>query len=338
MANTQELGQLKRIDLREVWQTEDRDFTPWLARDENIAILGETLNMELEVEAQEKDVGPFRADILCRDANSTDHDALVLIENQLERTDHTHLGQLMTYAAGLHTVTIVWIAQRFTDEHRAALDWLNEITNEGYRFFGLEVELWKIGDSLAAPKFNIVSKPNEWARSASEGARRAARGEVSPLRLQYKAYWTAFSKFLEAKGSALAIGTPLAESWASFSIGRSHSHLETVVSKQKNRLRVCLTLGGQDAKPHFHLLRERATAVEDSIGSAVDWWELPDRQASAISIDREVDDLLNEEDWPRQHAWLADMLERFNTVFRPLVLDLDASDWVREEIDLDPDG
>lgn len=333
-----ELGRLKPVDLRDVWQKEDQDFTPWLAEDENIGILGETLGLDLEVEAQEKDVGPFRADILCRDANSTDHDALVLIENQLERTDHTHLGQLLTYAAGLHTVTIIWIAQRFTDEHRAALDWLNDITDERFRFFGLEVELWKIGESLAAPKFNVVSKPNEWARSAGEGARLVASGEVSPLRLQYKAYWTAFSDYLAARGSPLAMRKPLAESWASFSIGRSHSHIEAVVSKQKNRLRVCLTLKGQDAKPHFHLLREKAAAVEDAIGSSIDWWELPARQASVISIDQEVEDLLREEDWTRQHAWLADMLERFHAVFRPLVLDLDAADWIREEGELDVAG
>ena len=171
-----DLGRLERVDLRDVWQTEDQDFTPWLAQDENIGILGETLGMELEVEAQEKDVGPFRADILCRDANSPDHESWVLIENQLERTDHTHLGQLLTYAAGLRTVTIIWVAQRFTDEHRAALDWLNEITSERYQFFGLEVELWQIGESLAAPKFNIVSKPNEW--HARRRAPRSARGDL----------------------------------------------------------------------------------------------------------------------------------------------------------------
>lgn len=335
MASTPELGRLERVDLRTAWESEAQDFTPWLAQDENIAILGEALDMELEVEAQEESVGPFRADILCRDANSADHDSWVLIENQLERTDHTHLGQLLTYASGLHTVTIIWIARRFTDEHRAALDWLNEITDERFRFFGLEVELWKIGGSPAAPKFNIVAKPNEWARSASEGARRAARGEVSELRLQYQRYWTALGTFLKARSSSLAIKTPLKESWATFGVGRSHAQLEAIVSKQKNRLRVSLRLSGQDAKPHFHLLRDGATSIEDALGAAVDWWELPDRQASYISIDRDVADLLNEDDWPRQHAWFADMLERFDRVFRPLVHDLDASEWVPDETEED---
>ena len=162
------LGRLERVELREVWTTEDQDFTPWLAQETNLAVLSETLNMELVTEGIEQGVGPFRADILCQD---TQDDSLVLIENQLERTDHTHLGQLLTYAAGLQTVTIIWVAATFTDEHRAALDWLNEITDNRFRFFGLEIELWRIGDSPAAPKFNVVSKPNEWTRSVSKASR-----------------------------------------------------------------------------------------------------------------------------------------------------------------------
>jgi hypothetical protein len=121
------LGKLQRVDLREVWETEDRDFTPWLAREEHLSILAETIGLDLEFEAQEKDVGPFRADILCK---NMDDDSWVLIENQVERTDHKHLGQLLTYAAGLQAVTIVWVASKFTDEHRATLDWLNLITND----------------------------------------------------------------------------------------------------------------------------------------------------------------------------------------------------------------
>ena len=130
----EELGQLIKVPLREFWEGEASDFTPWLADEENISLLGDTIGVELEVEAQERNVGPFRADILCKDTLT---DNWVLIENQLEPTDHTHLGQLLTYAAGLNAVTVVWIAERFTDEHRAALDWLNEITAEGFSFFGL---------------------------------------------------------------------------------------------------------------------------------------------------------------------------------------------------------
>jgi hypothetical protein len=148
------LAHLEQVDLREVWQNEAGDFTPWLAQEENLKLLGDTIGIGLELEAQEKDVGPFRADILCKDTATANW---VLIENQLEQTDHKHLGQLLTYGAGLKAVTVVWIAEKFTEEHRAALDWLNEITSEQFSFFGLEIELWRIAGSPVAPKFNACA-------------------------------------------------------------------------------------------------------------------------------------------------------------------------------------
>ena len=170
-----QLGRLEKIkNIRDIWDTEDRDFTPWLAEENNIALLGDAIGLSLEVEAQEKAVGPFRADILCKD---TADDSWVLIENQLERTDHKHLGQLMTYASGLKAVTIVWLATKFTEEHRSSLDWLNQITDDSFNFFGLEIELWKIDDSLIAPKFNVVSKPNDWSRSVVAASKST---ELSP--------------------------------------------------------------------------------------------------------------------------------------------------------------
>ena len=156
-----QLSRLERVDLGDVWKSEPASFTPWLA--ENLVFLSETLGMDLELEAQEKNVGPYRADIVCKD---TTDNSWVLIENQLEATDHTHLGQILTYAAGLNAVTIAWIARRFTDEHRAALDWLNENSTDNLQFFGLEIEVWRIGESPPAPKFNIVAKPNTWTKGA----------------------------------------------------------------------------------------------------------------------------------------------------------------------------
>ena len=154
-----QLGKLEKVDLRTVWTNEAADFTPWLAEEGNLERLADIIGLDLELEATEKSVGPFSADILCKD---TVNDQWVLVENQLERTDHRHLGQLLTYAAGLNAVTVVWIAERFTEEHRAALDWLNEITGEGTDFFGLEIELWRIGKSPAAPK-------STWPRSPTTG-------------------------------------------------------------------------------------------------------------------------------------------------------------------------
>jgi hypothetical protein len=214
------LGRLERVELRNIWLSEASDFTPWLARKENLAILGETLGIDLELEAQERPVGPFRADILCKDIGT---DRWVLIENQLERTDQSHLGQLLTYASGLEAVTIVWVAARFTEEHRSTLDWLNRITDESFRFFGLEVELWRIGDSSAALKFNVISKPNDWSQSVDQAARAIDDAELSETRIMQRAYWIAFDTVLAALGGPVSGGKkPQPQSWMAYSIGRSH--------------------------------------------------------------------------------------------------------------------
>src|SRR3954454_5018740 len=213
------LGRLEKVELRNIWLSEASDFTPWLARKENLDILGETLGIDLELEAQERAVGPFRADILCKDIGT---DRWVLIENQLERTDHVHLGQLLTYASGLEAVTIVWIAARFTEEHRSTLDWLNKITDETFRFFGLEVELWRIGDSPAAPKFNVVSKPNNWSRSVAQAARAIDETGLSETRTIQKEYWEQFHAELDRqKGPIAGNRKAQPQSWMTYPVGRS---------------------------------------------------------------------------------------------------------------------
>ena len=188
------LGVLERVDLRKVWEEEDKDFTPWLAKEDNIALLSKAIGAQLEVEDQEVGIGPFKADIVCR--NRDDDGSYVLVENQLERSDHTHLGQLLTYAAGLDevTITIVWIARTFTEQHRAALDWLNEVTSEGVRLFGIEVELWRIGTSPSAPHFNIVAKPNDWTKPT-------ALTEAPQL---YQEYWRDFGDVVRKEGGCQA--------------------------------------------------------------------------------------------------------------------------------------
>ena len=322
------LGRLKRVeDLRTAWPGEAKDFTPWLARDENISILAETLGMELEVEAKEKGVGPFRADILCRAADP-DQESWVLIENQLEKTDHIHLGQLMTYAAGLHTATIVWIAQPFQDEHRAALDWLNEITDKRFRFFGIELELWKIGESLPAPKFTIVSKPNKWTKEAGEQVRQAETGALSPLKQQQKRYWEDLTLEIERRNNPVKIERPQAKHWSTSRLGRVGFHLSASINSRKPQIHVALNLTDEDAKSYFHLLKEEQENRENELGvTSLDWMELPNQKESRIIAPLSDADPTDENDWPRQHTWLADTLVRFDEVFRPIVHELDATDW-----------
>lgn len=327
--STFDLGKLIRIELRDIWTSESSHFTPWLAREENLLTLGETLGLELELEAQERAVGPFRADILCKDIGTN---AWVLIENQLERTDHSHLGQLLTYASGLEAVTIVWIAARFTEEHRSTLDWLNRITDDTFRFFGVEVELWRIGDSPAAPRFNIVSKPNNWNKLVTQAARAIDEAELTGTKALQLAYWSALGSVLMARSGPLARERkPQPQSWMSYSIGRSGFGVNASMVRPKRQVRAELYISNADAKGFFHLLHEQKSEIEAELGYALDWDALPEGRDTRISTAFNGIDPEDRADWPRQHDWLAARLNEFYRVFVNRVKALNASAWQPEE-------
>ena len=263
-----------------------------------------------------------------RSVRTSSADAWVLIENQLERTDHVHLGQLLTYASGLSAVTIVWIAARLTEEHRSTLDWLNKITDESFRFFGLEVELWRIGDSPAAPKFNIVSKPNDWSRSVAKAARAIDESELSETGVAQRAYWCAFHKVLdEVAGPVLGNRKAQAQSWMAYSIGRSRFHLSAVIIRSKKQIRAELYMKGDHAKVSFHLLRDQKDAIEKELNYPLEWEELPAKQDSRIAVYLRNADPEDEKDWPRQHNWLAAKLNDLHRVFASRIRALVADEW-----------
>ena len=221
------LGRLQKVELRDIWESESTDFTPWLAQEENIQLLGSSIGIDLVVEKVEQQVGPFRADILCRDEGN---DNLVLIENQLEKTDHKHLGQLLTYATGTKAVSIVWVAADFTDEHRAALDWLNSITDENFNFFGLEVELYKIGDSPVAPHFKVICQPNDWSKSISTAERNIASEGVSLTKQKQLSFWIAFRKKVAESGSNLKPRKPMPRAYNNIAIGTTGFQISCIIN------------------------------------------------------------------------------------------------------------
>ncbi|MBQ4824323.1 DUF4268 domain-containing protein [Leisingera sp. HS039] len=314
-----DLGRLEKIDLRDIWRTEDQDFTPWLAREGNIGLLADALGLELEVEAQEKEVGPFRADILCKDLRN---DSWVLIENQLERTDHKHLGQLITYAAGLKAVTIVWVAATFTEEHRAALDWLNTVTDDDFRFFALEVELWRIGDSPAAPKFNIVSKPNEWSKTVGAATRRIETEALTGTKQRQLAYWQSLADHM-AEHPLQRSRKARPQSWTIFPIGKSGMHLGAVINTREEWIGIELYLGDENAHAHFLELSEDRAVIESDLGFAPEWLPLPEKRACRIILYKQSCPLSDEARWPEYHDWMVEKLDAFNHAFRLRVRDLD---------------
>jgi hypothetical protein len=317
------LGRLERVELRNIWLSESSEFTPWLARPENLAVLAEAVGFELELEAQERNVGPFRADILCKDVE-TGH--WVLIENQLEKTDHTHLGQLLTYASGLQAVTIIWIAARFTEQHRATLDWLNEITDDRFGFFGLEVELWRIGESPAAPKFNVVSKPNDWARDVNVAARAIAAEPLTDTRQKQLAYWTLWREHFEKSGSAYRARKPAPQHWLDFSIGRRDYWLSATLIASERRAGIELNMRNTpDNKANFEALLADKAAIEEEFGQSLIWSPLPGKKSSRVALHKLDVDPLEESNWPELLAWMQDAFDRFQQIFRERVRSLPES-------------
>ena len=310
------LGSLEPARLRDVWPDEARDFTPWLAQPENIQRLGEAIELELEVVHVEAAVGPFSADILARDVGS---DLFVVIENQLNKTDHDHLGKTITYSATLGAKTIVWVAPHFTDEHRKALDWLNDNTVEDIGFFGVQVELWRIDDSKPAVRFNVISRPSELVRQAVS----TAHGELTPVRQLQFEWWTAFREALLASGKVPTARAPRGQYWYDVTLGRSGAVLSLTANVDEGRIAVRLYLRGRmGAQAALDQLEQQRETIEKEIGAPLSWNPHPERRDKVVVLERKAD--LNRRDkWPEYLTWMVDATLKMRAAFAGRVRNID---------------
>lgn len=318
-----DFGKLERVDLRKAWSHEAQSFTPWVAA--NLEMLGEAVGIALELDQTEKPIGSFSADVLCTDTLTS---RPVLIENQIEKTDHSHLGQIITYAAGIGASAVVWIAAHFRDEHRAALDWLNEHTDEDLAFFGLEVEVWRIGDSAMAPKFNTVCKPNNWSRTVHAAA--TAPAQMTETQRAQVEFWTQFNELLKQTQSPLRSASAAPYNWIGHPVGRTgfilNSNWSTWNSETNTtggEIREDLILSTSTAKENFARLLEQKAEIEDALrAEGVDelicWYNPETAQLCRIYVRRDVD-VANRDDWSAQQQWLQKRGEAFLKVFAPIV-------------------
>jgi hypothetical protein len=257
----------------------------------------------------------------------------VLIENQLEKTDQVHLGQILTYAAGLKAVTVVWIAKQFTEEHRAALDWLNEVTDERMNFFALEIELWKINDSPVAPKFNVVSKPNGWSKNISSGASGLSAGRLTEGKTLQLEYWNSFQKYLADHNSFLKPQQPRPQHWTYIAIGRRGFVLIAIASLkdslsesfETNEIRAELNITIPHSEVFFALLKLQRETIEKEFGDKLVWHNPEDANYCKIYI-RKSADLRDKSKWDEQHQWLMKNIEGLHTVFSQRIKQLEVDE------------
>ncbi len=305
MINLSKLEEIK--NLREVWLHEALDFTPWLAKDDNISLLSDAIGIEITIDETESSVGDFNVDIF---ASETGTDRRIIIENQLEDTNHDHLGKLITYASGKSADVIIWVVKHAREEHRAAIEWLNNHTDEKIGFFLCEIKLYRIGNSGPAVKFEVIEQPNDWTKEVKKN------DYANKTQQQRYEYWASFQEYA-FKNNQFSKNfnrrKPSFNHWMNFSIGSSACHIAVSQIIKRDALDVELYI--DEDKELFNSLLQNKKSIENEVGLAFDWRELPVKKASRIVIEKEVT-LNDKNQWSSQFDWLIDVMLKMKKVFK----------------------
>ena len=299
------LGKIEKIeDLRTIWPHEARDFSKWLAEDENLALLSETIGIDIVLEERESSVGGFSVDLFATEEGTN---RKIIIENQLEDTNHDHLGKIITYASGKGAEVVVWIVKRARDEHKQAIEWLNQHTDENVGFFLIEIELWKINDSIPAPKFNIVEKPNAWAKTMKivEG--------LSDLKKTQLEYWQAFNDYAFARDDFKKMFSQrkaAPQHWYSLSIGSSSCHLDFTVNTQKKRIGAEIYITND--KELYAKYVDKKAEIEAELGMQIEWREA--EKDCRILVLKEGDLKKGSSYWTQYFEWYCEMAPKLRNI------------------------
>ena len=308
---TADLGQLRKIRIHEHWKHEEQDFTPWLAKDENISRLSEAIGLELQVEGIEVPVGPYSADVLAKDAYGN----YVVIENQYGKTDHGHLGQILTYAATLGATAVVWIAEQFTDEHHKAIEWLNEHVGSELSLYAIEMELWQIDQSKPALRFNVLSQPTEISKQATAVKSGGPITEVKKLQFEF---WSAVRSELLQKKIVPTAQAARPQYWFDISLGRANIVLSNIANTTDNKIGVRVYISNKIANLALPQLEAERLKIETEVGEKLEWNPYPEKMDKIIRLERHAD--LNDRlKWPEYVSWLVERIDKFRKAFGPRV-------------------
>lgn len=305
-----EFGSLKRIDLREIWRKEPTEFTTWLAQ--NLSALGKALGMDLELVGRESQVGDFSLDILARDLGAG---RVVVIENQLERTDHDHLGKLITYAAGNNAGVVIWVTKQVREEHRQAIDWLNQHTDSEIEFYAVMVEVVQVDDSRPAFDFKPVAFPNPWRKG------KIATGMSSPPTERGEAYKEFFQQLIDELREVhkfTGAKQARAQNWYCFASGFGGlRYCFSFAQGARFRVELYISKEGERSKDIFDSLNQTRESIEAQFGEALEWERLDGKTACRIAIYRNgsIDDTPQGLDEIK--TWAIQRILKFKRVFEP---------------------
>ncbi|MBS3114925.1 DUF4268 domain-containing protein [Candidatus Woesearchaeota archaeon] len=304
------LGKIEKVDLREVWNHEALDFTKWLAKKENLLLLGGEIGIDIDPESVkiEAEVGDFNVDISAEE--DSEERRGIVIENQLEQTNHDHLGKIITYASGHDAKIIIWVVEEAREEHQRAIEWLNENIGEDITFFLVSVELWRIGNSMPAPKFNIISQPNRWAEIIKEGSDNLE--EPSETKLLQLDFWNKFKEYAGNNKTTLRFRRTRPQHWYNFALGSSKAHISLTVNTRDNTIGCEIYIS--KFKNLFFELQNKKETLEKELETKLDWQELKEGKASRIKL-ATLGDLRDKENWPNLFKWMQEWAEKFQKVF-----------------------
>ena len=300
------LGELKKVALREIWKHEEYDFSKWLADEKNIDLLSTEINIELVNIRTEAPSGRYSVDIVAEEEGTG---RKIIIENQLEITNHDHLGKIITYASGYDAEIVIWLVKDYQEEHKQAIDWLNENTNSKLNFFLIRIELWQIDNSAVAPKFYIISQPNDWAKALKENKR---DGQLTDTKMMQLDFWNKFKSYSEDLKSQLKLRKAQPQHWYDISYGNSTSHISLTINTQNNMIGCEIYI--PDSKETFEYLKTNKDTIENEIGKKLAWMDLNGKKASRIKLSKEAD-LENQEKWDEYFGWMKSTAELFQIVF-----------------------
>ena len=305
------LGKIEEVDIRKVWAHEQYDFSKWLAQEENITELGNTLNLSLTDIETEKFVGSYRCDIICKDELTG---KAVLIENQLEQTNHDHLGKIITYASGLDASVVVWIVADAREEHASAIEWLNKHTDDDLAFFLIEIHAYKIGDSDPAPMFKIIEQPNDFVKAVRNIANKGDLSKAEEKRLEF---WTLFNEALDKKGRPFNKHKATTDHWYTVAVGSSQCHISIDLVNKDHKIRVGLWI--HDNKEFFDGLIAHKDEIEAAAGFPLDWDRLDGKKASIIYANFPGLDFNKPDNYPELIEKAIDMVLAEKKAFAPYI-------------------
>lgn len=306
-----ELGKLKEVDIRKVWQHEQYDFSNWLSKDDNINQLGNTLNLSLTDVETEKFVGSYRCDIICKDEITGKN---VLIENQLEPTNHDHLGKIITYASGLDASVIIWIVEAAKEEHSSAIEWLNKHTDEDVSFFLIEVHAYTIGDSKPAPYFKIIQQPNDFVKQVKNISKNTELNDSQSNRLEF---WNRFNDMLDKMGRPFNKRKATADHWYSVAVGSSQCHISIDLVNREHKIRISMWIpNNKELYDTFYLNKD---SIEKSLGYLISWDKLEGKKAACAYTFIEGLDFNNKDNYDSLMITIIKKVEQFRDSFKPYI-------------------